>query len=136
MLTIDPIILKEPNRIADWILESPARFEFLIDTLFIMRQQYPEQELVVGLEDDDDDVLVVALSDSDEPAFRFRYSEYRAVPETLEPYRDGAGYKSFVERYTHWRKQFQQWWYGYQRFARLLSSTHAEKNPVVHPRLE
>ena len=121
MLTIDPLTMKEPNRVADWILESPDRFEFLVDTLFVMRQQFPERELVVALEDGDDDVLVVVPSD--EPAFRFRFSDYRAIAENLEPYRDGANYKSFVERYTHWRKQFEEWWYGYQRFATLLHST-------------
>ena len=130
MLTIDPITLKEPNRVADWILESPDRFEFLIDTLFVMRNQYPERELVVALEDGDDDVLVVAPSD--ESIFRFRYSDYRAIAENLEPYRDGAGYKSFVERYTDWRKQFEEWWYGYQRFATLLGATSADKTSVMH----
>jgi hypothetical protein len=133
MLTIDPITLKEPNRVADWILESPDRFEFLVDTLFTMRQQYPERELRVALEKDgEDDVLIVAPSD--ESVFRFRYSDYSAIAENLEPYRDGASYKSFVERYTDWRKQFEEWWYGYQRFATLLSSTRADKKPVVpHP---
>jgi len=127
MLTIDPIVLKNPNRVADWMMESPDRFEFLVDTLFVMRNQYPDRELVVELEDDD--VLVVAPSD--EPAFRFRYSDYRAIAENLEPYRDGANYKSFVERYTHWRKQFEEWWYGYQRFATLLSMTRTDENPVI-----
>jgi len=134
MLTIDPIVLKKPNRVADWILESPDRFEFLIDTLFVMRNQYPERELVVALEDGDDDVLIVAPSD--EPAFRFRYSEYRGVAEDLEPYRDGTSYKSFVERYTHWRKQFEEWWYGYQRFATLLGATDTDKPSVIHTPLE
>jgi len=134
MLTIDPIVLKNPNRVADWMIESPGRFEFLVDTLFVMRQQFPERELVVELQEDDDDVLVVAPSD--EPAFRFRYSEYRAIAENLEPYRDGAGYKSFVERYTAWRKQFEEWWYGYQRFATLLSATNTDKPSVIHTPLE
>jgi len=134
MLTIDPITLKEPNRVADWMLESPDRFEFLVDTLFVMRNQFPERELVVALEDGDDDVLCVAPSD--ESVFRFRYSDYRAIAENLEPYRDGTGYKSFVQRYTDWRKQFQEWWYGYQRFATLLSSTNADKNPVIHTPLK
>ena len=134
MLTIEPITLKEPNRVADWLVESPDRFEFLVDTLFVMRQQYPERELVVALEDGDDDVLVVAPSD--ESIFRFRYSDYRAIAEDLEPYRDGASYKSFVERYTHWRKQFEEWWYGYQRFAVLLSATDTDKPSVTHTPLE
>ena len=134
MLTIDPLVLKNPNRVADWILESPDRFEFLMDTLFVMRNQYPERGLVVALEDGDDDVLVVAPSD--EPAFRFRYSEYRAVAEDLEPHRNSTGYKSFVERYTHWRKQFEEWWYGYQRFATLLSATRKDKQSVIHTPLE
>jgi len=95
-----------------------------------MRNQYPERELVVALEDGDDDVLVVAPSD--ESIFRFRYSDYRAIAENLEPYRDGAGYKSFVERYTDWRKQFEEWWYGYQRFATLLGATSADKTSVMH----
>jgi hypothetical protein len=129
MLMIDPIRLREPNRVADWVLESPDRFEFLIDTLFVMRNQYPERELVVELEKSDDDVLVVAPSD--EAAFRFRYSDYRAIAENLEPYRDGTAYKSFVERYTHWRKQFEEWWYGYQRFAMLIESTRTDEKPVV-----
>jgi len=128
MLSVDPIILKEPNRVADWILESPDRFEFLVDTLFVMRQQFPERELVVALEDGDDDVLVVVPSD--EPAFRFRYSDYRAIAEDLEPM-DAAGYKSFVERYTRWRKQFEEWWYGYQRFATVLSASRTDENPVI-----
>jgi hypothetical protein len=123
-------VLKNPNRVADWVLESPDRFEFLVDTLFVMRNQYPERELVVALEDGNDDVLVVAPSD--EPAFRFRYSDYRAIAETIEPYRDGTGYKSFVERYTSWRKQFDEWWYGYQRFATLLSATNADEKSVMH----
>lgn len=129
MLTIDPITLKDPNRVADWILESPDRFEFLVDTLFVMRNQYPERELVVALDDGDDDVLVVAPSD--ESVFRFRYSDYRAIAENIEPYRDGAGYKSFVKRYTSWRKQFDAWWYGYQRFATLLSATSTDKKSVI-----
>jgi hypothetical protein len=133
MLTIDPIVLKKPNRVADWLIESPDRFEFLIDTLFVVRNQYPERELVVALEDGDDDVLVVAPSD--DPPFRFRYSEYRAIAEDLEPM-DAAGYKSFVERYTHWRKQFEEWWYGYQRFATLLSATSADEKSVIHTPLE
>jgi hypothetical protein len=119
MLTIDPIILKEPNRVADWMMESPDRYEFLCDTLFVMRNQYPERELVVALEDGEDDILIVAPSD--EPAFRFRYSEYRTIAED-----------SFVERYTTWRKQFDEWWYGYQRFATLLSTTRTDENPIVH----
>jgi len=134
MLTIDPIVLKNPNRVADWLIESPDRFEFLMDTLFVMRNQYPERELVVALEDGDDDVLVVAPSD--ESIFRFRYSDYRRVSENLEPYRDGADYKSFVERYTHWRKQFEEWWYGYQRFAVLLSATDTDKPSVTHTPLK
>jgi hypothetical protein len=129
MLTIDPIVLKNPNRVADWLIESPNRFEFLVNTLFVMRQQYPERELCVELDSDDDDVLVVAPSD--EPVFRFRYSEYRTIAENLEPHRDGAGYESFVERYTDWRRQFEEWWYGYQRFAMLLSSTDMNKKSVV-----
>ena len=134
MLTIDPLTLKEPNRVADWLIESPDRFEFLVDTLFVMRQHYPERELVVALDRDDDDVLVVAPSD--ESIFRFRYSDYRAIAENLEPYRDGTGYKSFVERYTDWRKQFEEWWYGYQRLALQLNSTSTDKNPVIHTPLK
>ena len=130
MLTIDPIVLKKPNHVADWLIESPDRFEFLVDTLFVMRNQYPERELVVELDSGDDDVLVVAPSD--EPAFRFRYSEYRRVSENLEPHRNNAGYKSFVERYTDWRRQFEEWWYGYQRFATLLSATSADQKSVKH----
>ena len=128
MLTIDPIILKNPNRVADWIMESPDRFDFLVYTLFVVCQQYPERELVVALEDDD----VLCVAPSDEPPLQFRYSEYRRVSESLEPYRDGAAYKSFVERYTRWRKQFDQWWYGYQRFATLLSATRTDENQVMH----
>jgi hypothetical protein len=129
MLTIDPIILKEPNRVADWMMESPDRFEFLINTLFVMRQQYPERELRVELDSDDDDVLIVAPSDM--PVFRFRYSDYSAIAENLEPYRDGTAYKSFVERYTHWRKQFEEWWYGYQRFATLLRTARTDEKPII-----
>jgi hypothetical protein len=129
MLTIDPIVLKNPNRVADWMIESPDRFEFLVDTLFVMRQQYPERELRVELESDDDDVLVVTPSDT--PAFRFRYSDYRAIAGNLEPYRDGASYQSFVERYTDWRKQFEEWWYGYQRFATLLSTIRTDEKPMI-----
>jgi hypothetical protein len=134
MLTIDPITVKNPNRVADWMMESRGRFEFLVDTLFVMRNQFPERELVVELDSDDDDVLSVAPSG--ESAFRFRYSDYRAIAENLEPYRDGADYASFVKRYTHWRKQFEEWWYGYQRFATLISSADTEKNPVVQTPLE
>jgi hypothetical protein len=130
MLTIDPIVLKNPNRVADWVVGSPDRFEFLIDTLFVMRQQFPERELQVELEDGDDAVLVV--TPSDESAFRFRYSEYHAIAENLEPYRDGASYRSFVKQYTHWRKQFEEWWYGYQRFATLLRSTSTNEQSVIH----
>jgi hypothetical protein len=134
MLTIDPIVLKNPDRIAAWIAESPDRFEFLMDTLFVMRNQFPERELVVELDRDDDDVLCVVPSD--EPMFQFRYSEYCAIAESLEPFRDGASYKSFVERYTHWRKQFSEWWDGYQRFATLLGATDTGKKTAAHTQLE
>jgi hypothetical protein len=130
MLTVDPIVLKDPKCIADWIVESPNRFEFLVDTLFVMRQQFPERELRVELEDGDEDVLVV--TPSDEPAFRFRYSEYCAIAKELEPHRNDMGYQSFVERYTAWRKQLEEWWYGYQRFATLLRSTSTNKQSVIH----
>jgi hypothetical protein len=129
MLTVDPIVLKNPSRVANWIVESPNRFEFLVDTLFVMRQQYPEQELVVELEEGDDDVIVV--TPSDESAFRFRYSEYRKISENLGPHQDGMGYKSFVERYTAWRKQFEKWWCGYQQFAVYLNAHDANKEPVI-----
>jgi hypothetical protein len=130
MLTVDPIAFKDPNRIADWVVKSPDRFEFLVDTLFVMRQQFPERELRVELEDGDDAVLVV--TPSDEPAFRFRHSEYCAIVKGLEPYRNDTGYQSFVERYAAWRKQFEEWWYGYQRFATLLRSTSTNKRAVIH----
>ncbi len=127
MLTIDPIVLKNPNRVADWISKNPDRFVFLMDTLFMMRDQYPEQGLVVELEDDD----VLCVASSDEHPFRFHYSDYRKVAESFEAYRDDSGYKSFVERYTRWCKEFQEWWYGYQRFAELISSTGASEQSVV-----
>jgi hypothetical protein len=119
MLTVDPIVVRNPNRIADWVMGSPDRYEFLRDTLFVMRNQYPERELVVELDSDDDDVLIV--TPSEETAFRFRHSEYREISEN-----------SLIERYTTWRKQFDEWWYGYQQFAVYLNAHNADKKPVIH----
>jgi hypothetical protein len=83
------------------------RIPFLMDTLFTMRQQYPDTELIVSLDPTDDDVVLVEPSGM-EP-YRFRVSEYRAIEETLQPYHSSAGYRDFIRRYM-------EWWHCYRVF--------------------
>jgi len=112
MLTIEPMVVHEPQRLADWLVSDPKRFEFFLDTLYTVRNQYPSTELTVVLTDDD----TVQITPSGYDPQQYRVSAYRAIADTLEPMQRSTGYAEFVKNYTDWRGRFQTWWHSWQAF--------------------
>ena len=114
---IELITLEDPYRFHDWMTAHPERIQFLMDIMFIMRNQYPDTELIVSLDPSDDDVVLVEPSGLAEP-YRFRVSEHCAIDERVQSYRTSASYCDFLRRYRDWRSQYQAWTCSYSDFTR------------------
>jgi hypothetical protein len=126
MNPIELVTLKEPQRFYDWMNNDRERIRFLKDIMFTLREQYPDTELIFSLDPTDDDTVIVEPYGS-EP-YQFRVSEYRAIEETLQPYRSGVNYREFVRRYTDWCSQFQAWWNSYCDYMiRLRRTVYQER---------
>ena len=126
MVTVDPIVIHDPQRLADWLVAAPQRFEFLLDTLFTLRNQYPSLELTLEVVDDD----TVQITPSGYEPQRYRVSEYRAIADTLEPMRSGSGYAEFVKNYTDWRGRFQTWWHSWQAFIGQIRESDEHRTNI------
>ena len=121
---IELVTLKDPYRFHDWTNAHQKRVSFLRDIMFIMRQQYPDTELVFSLDPADDDMVIVEPSGLAEP-YRFRVSEYCAIEEMLQPHLNSTSYRNFVQRYEEWCRQFEVWIRSYNDYITRLKSTTA-----------